>query len=89
MFALNTRKEDKHLVALGAAIRFYREKVGFSQEEFAEKIKAPVKFVQRLEGGLEEPRTFALIACAKALETTASELMEQARSGRESSTCLH
>jgi transcriptional regulator with XRE-family HTH domain len=79
MFVLNTRKEDKHLMALGAAIKSYREKVGLSQEEFAERLKAPVKFVQRLEGGLEEPRTFALLACAKVLETTASELLEQAR----------
>jgi transcriptional regulator with XRE-family HTH domain len=80
----NTRKKsDRHLSALGNAIKSCREALGISQQEFAEQIKAPLRFVERLEDGEEEPRIFVLMACAKVFDLSVSELLEIARFERE------
>lgn len=89
MFALSTRKEDRHLKALGHAIRSCRQAMGMSEQEFADQLKTSVKFVQRLELGFEEPRVFALIACADIFGLSVTELLELAHMERDSQlVCL-
>jgi transcriptional regulator with XRE-family HTH domain len=83
MYVLKRKKTDRHLQAIGNAIRSCREAFGLSQREFAVQINSPVNFVQRIEDGLEEPKILALMACAKVFDMSVSELLEIARFEKE------
>lgn len=66
----------KSLLALGAAIKARREKLGFSQEKLAERCGFDRTYISMLERGKRNPSLLNLMRLAEGLQTSVSKLTE-------------
>jgi transcriptional regulator with XRE-family HTH domain len=64
--------------ALGKAIKQTREEKGLTQVELGARMDAPSTFVSDLERGIRNPSWSTMLALAKALGVTPSELVKRA-----------
>ena len=75
---LNQLARDPVLVALGAAIRRLRLAQSVSQERLALIAEVDRSYMGRIERGDNAVAVLTLVKLAAALDTTASDLMQQA-----------
>lgn len=59
---------------LGKNIKDRRKKLGFTQQQLADKINISLNFMGKIEVAFSKPSLDTLIELADALETTVSEL---------------
>lgn len=59
---------------LGKNIKDRRKKLGFTQQQLADKMNISLNFMGKIEVAFSKPSLDALIELADALETTVSEL---------------
>jgi len=57
----------KHREKLGESLRYYRKRVGLSQEKLAEKAELSTVFISHIERGAENVSVDALARITKAL----------------------
>lgn len=67
------------LARFGLNIRRRRESLAFTQEKLAERADLDPSYISGIERGVRNPSVTSIVRVAKALETTASELMEGVR----------
>lgn len=65
-----------HYYLLGRRIQYIRQRRGFTQEVFAEKLKITTSHLGSVEAGLKKPSVDLLFAIAKALEVKDMELFK-------------
>lgn len=75
---LSSNRQDKALVALGAAIRRERRKKGLSQEALALAANVDRSYLGRVERGDNNVALLVLIRMAKALGSSVSQLSKEA-----------
>jgi ribosome-binding protein aMBF1 (putative translation factor) len=66
-----------------STIKNCRENLGISVEEFADKMRQPVSYVQRLEKGELDLSLKNVRHCASALGVRSEQLVEQAAHGHQ------
>ena len=59
---------------LGKNIKDWRKKLGFTQQQLADKMNISLNFMGKIEVAFSKPSLDTLIELADALETTVSEL---------------
>jgi transcriptional regulator with XRE-family HTH domain len=74
---LSEFNKDRHLRALGAAIRRRRSDLGLSQEKLAERAGLHRNYVGGVERGERNPSFANLLRITLALEVTVEELMKR------------
>ena len=67
----------KQRIQIGDYIRNARDNADMTQAELAEKVGTTQVMISRYEWGEQEPTVSRLIAIARALGTTASELLKE------------
>ncbi len=67
-----------YLAALGQAVRSYREKAGFSQEQFAFEVELDRTYVSGIERGVRNPTVATLLRLTRALGVPPSALLKAA-----------
>lgn len=72
----NKIKNKKILQRLGLNIKFYRNKLNFTQEKLAEIIDVERSYITAIEIGDKSPSVYCLYMIAKALNTSLNELMD-------------
>ncbi len=70
------RLKKKILKNLGARVKFFRNKLGISQENLAFKIGVDRTYIGAIEQGLRSPSIYCLYTLADALNTTLGELVD-------------
>lgn len=73
-----THSIDEFLEQLGAAIRFYRERKGLSQEKLAELADVDRTYISPIELGKQNPSVEVVFKIALALDVSMSRLMRRA-----------
>lgn len=68
----------KQCVDFGAAVRRFREKQGYSQEAFAEKIHVHRTYLGGIERGERNPTLASIFRIAEALDVPAWRLLRDA-----------
>jgi len=64
------------LVQLGQAVRHFRKAIGFSQEDLADRTEIHRTYIGGIERGERNPTFLMIIRIARALEVSASELLQ-------------
>ncbi len=71
-------RDERLMRRFGQALRRRRVAAGLSQEALAEAASLSNAYVSQLERGLKSPSLTAIAALARALKTTAAELVSEA-----------
>src|SRR3954468_20176905 len=61
--------------AFGKAVRFYRNKLGFSQESLADRAQLDRSYMSQIERGIKNATLNSIWRISQALEVKASELL--------------
>lgn len=69
------QKKNSYLLALGAAVRARRERIGMSQEEFGFEAEIHRTYIGGIERGERNPTVLTLLRLAKVLGTTPAQIM--------------
>ncbi|MFA6175534.1 MAG: helix-turn-helix transcriptional regulator [Phycisphaerae bacterium] len=64
------------LARFGLNVRQRRESLTFTQEKLAERAELDPSYISGIERGVRNPSVTSIVRVAKALGTTASELLE-------------
>ncbi|HCG03670.1 MAG TPA: XRE family transcriptional regulator [Desulfovibrio sp.] len=75
-------KEKQRLSALGAAIRHFREALGWSQEQLAERVELHRTYIGGVERGERNLCLLNILSIADALGVSPGRLIEVAFPGR-------
>ena len=67
-----------YLAALGRAVSHHREKVGFSQEQFAFEVDLDRTYVSGIERGVRNPTVATLLRLTRALGVPPSAMLKAA-----------
>jgi transcriptional regulator with XRE-family HTH domain len=70
---------SRQLIALGMAIRAFRQENGFSQEALANEVGIDRSYMGGIERGEHNVAIINLTKIAKALKTTTAELLSKAK----------
>ena len=73
---INLNKKKRILKNLGLNIKFYRQKMRFTQEEIAEKMNAQRSYITALECGYKSPSLYFLYELAQTLRVSLKELAD-------------
>ncbi len=69
-------KKNKILKHLGINIKFYRKKLGLTQEKLAEIVNAERSYITALENGNKSPSLYFLYELAEALNIQMKDLTD-------------
>jgi len=72
------QKKNSYLLALGAAIRARRERVGLSQEEFGFEAAIHRTYIGGIERGERNPTVLTMLKIAGVLKTTPAQILRDA-----------
>lgn len=75
-------EEKQHLIALGAAIRHFREALGWSQEQLAERVELHRTYIGGVERGERNLCLLNILSIADALGVSPGRLIDAAFPGR-------
>ena len=64
------------LFQLGKRIRAFRQKMGISQEELADRAEIHRNYISQVEGGKRNLSFYSVVKVARALKVTPSKLIE-------------
>ena len=67
------------LVQLGKRIRRYRERLGISQEELADRADIHRNYISQIEGGKRNLSFYNVVKVARALKVSPSKLVDTIR----------
>jgi transcriptional regulator with XRE-family HTH domain len=76
MEVLAYKTEDCSMAELGTNLREAREKLGFTQEQVAERSGVHATEVSRIEAGKRDPKVSTLERLAKAVEVKPGRLLD-------------
>lgn len=79
-------KEKQHLSALGAAIRHFREALGWSQEQLAERVELHRTYIGGVERGERNLCLLNILSIAAALGVSPGRLIDAAFPGQANAT---
>lgn len=70
------RLKKKILKNVGLRLKYFRNKMGFSQEALAFKVGLDRTYIGAIEQGLRSPSLYCLFILANALNTTIKDLVD-------------
>jgi transcriptional regulator with XRE-family HTH domain len=71
------KNKEKKLILLGEKVRFFRDKLGYSQEKLAEICEFDRTYISLIERGKRNLSFINLLKLANGLKTTPSELIKE------------
>lgn len=69
--------DDFDFVAFGKGVRFYRNKLGLTEEMLAERIKSNQNYISDIERGKAHPSVEKVVAICNALNVSVSACMKR------------
>ena len=71
------KKKNDILIVFGKKVKEKRQKLGYTQEEFSEKVDIGTEFMSRIERGIGVPSFETLVKLSKTLNISLDELISE------------